>query len=220
MLKVGLTGGIASGKSAIAGIFVSLGAHLLKADELAHDLMLPGKPVYAEVVRAFGTEILNPDKTIHRPKLAQLAFGDSGHPSRVEELNKIVHPAVLQAQLDWMVGIGRRYPGEIAMVEAALILEAKAESQFDRLIVVTCLPEQRIQRMAQRHGMSLEAAKREIERRMAAQISDEEKIKAADYVIDNSGTLENSRVRAEEIYAELRREAQSLANHPATVHTK
>ena len=220
MLKVGLTGGIASGKSAIAGIFVSLGAHLLKADELAHELMLPGKPVYAEVVRAFGAEILNADKSIHRPKLAQLAFGDATHPSRIEELNKIVHPSVLQAQLDWMAGIERNHPSAIAMVEAALILEAKAKYQFDRLIVVTCQPEQRIQRMAKRHGMTPDAAKREIERRMAAQLSDEEKIKAADYVIDNSGTLETSRQHAEEIYIELKREAESLANRPASVHTK
>ena len=214
MLKAGLTGGIASGKSAIAAVFVSLGAHLLKADELAHELMLPGKPVYADVVRAFGAEILNADKTIHRPKLAQLAFGDATHPSRIEELNKIVHPAVLQAQMDWMEDIGREHPNAIAMVEAALILEAKAEYQFDRLIVVTCQPEQRIQRMAKRHGISPDAAKREIERRMAAQLSDEEKIKAADYVIDNSGTLETSRQRAEEIYAELQREA-ALGNSPS-----
>jgi dephospho-CoA kinase len=219
LLRVGLTGGIASGKSAIAGIFVSLGAHLLKADELAHELMLPGKPVYEEVVRAFGAGILNADQSINRPKLAQLAFGDATHPPRVEELNKIVHPAVLQAQLRWMDGIGRQHPGAVAMVEAALILEAKAEYQFDRLIVVTCQPEQRIQRMAKRQGISLDAAKREIERRMAAQLSDEEKIKAADYVIDNSGTLETSRQRAREIYAELRRET-TLANRPASVHTK
>jgi dephospho-CoA kinase len=212
LLKVGLTGGIASGKSAIAGIFVSLGAHLLKADELAHELMLPGQPVYAEVVRTFGTEILNIDKSINRPKLAQLAFGDSSHPSRVQELNEIVHPAVLQAQLDWLGSIGRQHQDAIAIVEAALILEAKAEYQFDRLIVVTCSSEQRMQRMAKRQGISLDAAKREIERRMAAQLSDVEKIKAADYVIDNSGTLETSRERALEIFTELKREAQSLAN--------
>jgi dephospho-CoA kinase len=212
LLKIGLTGGIASGKSAIAGIFVSLGAYLLKADELAHELMLPGKPVYAEVVRTFGRGILHADERINRPKLAQLAFGDAAHPPRIQELNSIVHPAVLRAQEDWMEGIGRNHPSAIAMVEAALILEAKAEYQFDRLIVVTCSAEQRIQRMAKRHGISPEAAKREIERRMAAQLSDEEKIKAADYVIDNSGTLENSRERALEIFAELHREAQSLAN--------
>jgi dephospho-CoA kinase len=203
LLRVGLTGGIASGKSAIGEVFRSLGAHLIKADDIAHELMLPGLPVYEQVVQHFGIEILNTDKSINRAKLAEAAFGKAGAPPRVQELNKIVHPAVLKAQEEWMENIGKNDPASIAIVEAALILEAGAGYQFDRLIVVTCQPEQRIQRFAKRLGISHQDAQREIERRMAAQFPDEEKIKAADYVIDNSATLDASRKQATEILAEL-----------------
>jgi dephospho-CoA kinase len=217
LLRVGLTGGIASGKSAIGDVLVSLGAHLLKADDIAHDLMRPGMPVYERVVQQFGTEILNPDKTIHRAKLAQAAFGGPNNPPRVQELNRIVHPAVLRAQEEWMDNIGGRDQNAIAVVEAALILEAGARHQFDRLIVVTCRSEQRAQRLAARLSISAEAALREVERRMAAQLSDEEKIKSADYVIDNSGLLEESQKRAREIFADLQRDLRSLENG---AHTK
>lgn len=213
MLKVGLTGGIASGKSAIGDVFVSLGAHLLKADDLAQQLMRPGMPVYEQVVHQFGLEILNPDKTIHRAKLAQAAFGGPDTPPRIQELNRIVHPAVLRAQEEWMENIGRRDRNSIAVVEAALILEAGARHQFDRLIVVTCQPEQRSQRLAARLSISAEAARREVERRMAAQLPDEEKLKSADYVIDNSGPLEDSQKRAREIFMDLQRDLRSMENN-------
>lgn len=221
MLKIGLTGGFASGKSAVGEVFVSLGAKLIKADEIAHQLMLPGKPVYEKVVRQFGTEILNADKSIQRAKLAEIAFGGKdGRPSRIHELNEIVHPAVLQAQEEWMENAGRGDPHAIVMVEAALILEAHAEHQFDRLIVVTCRPEQRVLRLAARLGVSLEAARHELERRMAAQISDEEKIKAADYVVDNSGTCEETRGRVTELFGELKRQAEHRRDNARAVQTK
>ena len=140
MLKVGLTGGIASGKSAIGEVFVSLGAHLLKADDLAQQLMRPGMPVYEQVVRQFGAEILNPDKTINRAKLAQAAFGGPNTPPRIQELDRIVHPVVLRAQEEWMDNVGGDDSNAIAVVEAALILEAGARHQFDRLIVVLANP--------------------------------------------------------------------------------
>lgn len=212
MLKVGLTGGIASGKSAIGDVFVSHGAHLVKADDIAHELMLPGMPVYEQVVQQFGTEILNPDKTINRAKLAQAAFGEPNTPPRIQELNRIVHPAVLRAQEEWMENIGRGDQNSIAIVEAALILEAGARHQFDRLIVVTCQPQQRAERLAARLSISVEAARREVERRMAAQLSDEEKIKSADYVIDNSGLLADSQKRAQQIFADLQRNLRSREN--------
>ena len=100
MLKVGLTGGIASGKSAVGEMFVELGAHLIQADRISHELMRPGEPVYDEVIRHFGREILNPDGSVNRAKLAEAAFGsaaDAGE-SRVEELNRIVHPVVIRRQ--------------------------------------------------------------------------------------------------------------------------
>jgi dephospho-CoA kinase len=191
LLKLGLTGGIASGKSAIGEMFVKLGARLIQSDAVAHALMQPGQTVYDEVVSRFGREILNLDGSINRPRLAEVAFGSPGGvPPRVKELNEIVHPAVIAHENEWMEEIGRRDANAIAIVEAALILEANAAGRFDRLIVVTCHPEQRIQRFARRLGISEEAARVEVSRRMAAQIPDEEKIKAADFVIDNSGSLE------------------------------
>ena len=209
MLKVGLTGGIASGKSVVGEMFVALGACLVHADQIAHELMQPGKPVYEEVVRRFGPGILNSDRTISRPKLAELAFGsvDKGIPSRVEELNQIIHPNVIEQQDRWMEEIGRSHPGAVAIVEAALIIEAGAATRFDRLIVVTCRPEQRAQRFAARMNLDLPTARMEVERRMAAQMSDEEKSKRADYVIDNSGSLDNTNAQVREVYAKLSAQA-------------
>jgi dephospho-CoA kinase len=208
-LRVGLTGGIASGKSTVGAMFVALGAQLLQADELAHRLIEPGEAVYQEVVRHFGPGILDPDGRVNRPRLAEAAFGPGGEtdgspPPRVQELNQIVHPAVMRKQEDWMDEISRRDPQAIAVVEAALILEAGAAQQFDRLVVVACRPEQRIERWARRLNVDQETARREVMRRMAAQFSDEEKIKAADYVIDNSGSLAETRVQAEAVFHQLR----------------
>ncbi|MFL6303786.1 MAG: dephospho-CoA kinase [Candidatus Sulfotelmatobacter sp.] len=214
MLKVGLTGGIAAGKSAVGEMFVALGAHLVQADRLAHELMDPGEPVYNEVVRHFGREILNPDGSINRPKLAELAFGAPDLPedqrgSRVAELNRIVHPAVIRSQEEWMQAVGVQDRNAVAMVEAALILEAGMGKKFDRLIVVTCAPEQRVARFATRQKIDLESATKEVRRRMAAQLPDEEKVKAADYVIDNSGSLATTREQVAEIWKQLQSEASS-----------
>jgi len=209
LLKLGLTGGIASGKSAVGEMFVKLGAHLVQADAVAHWLMQPGRAVYEEVVGRFGREILNPDGSINRSRLAEAAFGTpGGAPPRVKELNQIVHPAVIDQENEWMEEIGQRDPNAIAIVEAALILEAGAAGRFDRLIVVTCHPEQRILRFARRHGISEDAARAEVTRRMAAQIPDEEKIKAADFVIDNSGSLAATEQQVQRVFAELRQANQ------------
>ena len=205
MLKVGLTGGIASGKSVVGEMFVTLGAHLVQADRIAHQLMLPGQPVYNEVVRHFGGSILNPDLSVDRAKLAEAAFGSAAPPeeSPIKELNRIVHPAVIRSQDEWMEEMGRQDPHAVAIVEAALILEAGAAKRFDRLIVVTCSDEQRIARFAARQKLTLDAARKEVERRMAAQLTEAEKIKAADYVIDNSGSLEHTREQARDIWEKL-----------------
>ena len=222
MLKVGLTGAIASGKSVVGEMFVALGAHLVQADRIAHSLMQPGEPVYNEVVRHFGRDILNPDGSVNRSKLAELAFGanpvrsspassnpgnpspDNSKPARVEELNRIVHPAVLRSQKEWMDAIGGHNPQAVAIVEAALILEAGASKQFDRLIVVKCSEEQRIARFGARQKLNLAAARKEVTRRMAAQLPEAEKIKAADHVIDNSATLDQTRAQVREVWEALR----------------
>jgi dephospho-CoA kinase len=220
MLKVGLTGGIASGKSVVGEVLVARGAHLVQADRIAHQLMRPGEPVYNEVVRHFGGAILNPDGSVNRAKLAELVFGSASPaaqgkrvadrsaasspiPSRVEELNRIVHPAVIRSQEEWMEEVGRQDPHAVAIVEAALILEAGAAKRFDRLIVVTCSEEQRIARFAARQKLSIEDARREVECRMAAQLPEAEKIKAADYVIDNSGSLDHMREQVEQVWEKL-----------------
>jgi dephospho-CoA kinase len=225
MLKVGLTGAIASGKSVVGEMFVALGAHLVQADRIAHSLMQPGELVYNEVVRHFGRDILNPDGSVNRSRLAELAFGtnslsssavrpDSGaatpasnKPARVEELNRIVHPAVLRSQKEWMDEIGRRDPHTVAIVEAALILEAGAAKQFDRLIVVKCTEAERIARFAARQKLDLESARKEVTRRMAAQLPEKEKIKAANHVIDNSATLDQTREQVREVWGKLHAEA-------------
>jgi dephospho-CoA kinase len=209
MLKVGLTGGIASGKSVVGEMFVALGAHLVQADRIAHSLMQPGELVYNEVVRHFGREILNPDGSVNRSKLAEVAFGPATAPqgqraSRIDELNRIVHPVVIRSQDAWMEEMGRQDLHAVAIVEAALILEAGAGERFDRLIVVTCSAEQRVARFAARQKIDLEAARKEVTRRMAAQLPDEEKIKTADYVIDNSGSLDQTREQVRAVWEQLR----------------
>jgi dephospho-CoA kinase len=180
------------------------GAHVIEADHIAHELMTPGQDVYSAVVRHFGPEIVQPDGTINRAKLAQMAFGGG----RVQELNKIVHPAVIAYQQDWMQRIQEKEPEGIAVVEAALILEAGVNGRFDKLVVVTCPREQKIARFSKRvaaQGMDAESAKAEAERRIAAQMPDEDKIKAADFVIDNSGPLTATQQQVDTLMDELQR---------------
>jgi dephospho-CoA kinase len=200
VLRVGLTGGIACGKSTVGKMFSEMSAHLIEADTIAHELYRPGEPVYKELVEKFGPEIVRPDGEIDRARLAGLAF-DGG---RVEELNKIVHPAVIRRQEQWMHQVGQKDPYAVAMVEAALILEAGARGRFDRIIVVTCKPEQKVERYARRAGIPELAARTEVERRSKAQLSDDEKVRRADFVIDNSGPLELTRQQIQRIYAELK----------------
>jgi len=207
MLKVGLTRALASGKSVVGEMLVALGAHRVQADDIAHQLMLPGQPVYDEVVNHFGSAILNPDGSVNRSKLAEAAFGKTAGPSRIEELNRIVHPAVIRRQEEWMEEVGMQEHHAVAIVEAALILEAGVAKRFDRLIVVTCTDQQRIARFAARQKLDLDAARKEVARRMAAQLPDAEKIKAADYVIDNSGSLDRTQEQVRKVWEKLRSEA-------------
>lgn len=212
MLKVGLTGGIASGKSVVGEMLGALGACVVQADRIAHSLMQPGEAVYNEVVGHFGREILNPDGSINRARLAEVAFGpatgDEGERgARIEELNRIVHPVVIRSQDEWMQQMGVQDRHAVAIVEAALILEAGAAKRFDRLIVVTCGQEQRVARFAARQKVGIEAARKEVLRRMAAQLPDDEKIKAADHVIDNSGSLDHTRDQVRQAWEKLRSEA-------------
>ncbi|HZS26452.1 MAG TPA: dephospho-CoA kinase [Candidatus Angelobacter sp.] len=200
MLRVGLTGGIACGKSTVAKMFAECGAQIVDADVIVHELYRPGQEVYQKLIKHFGQEIVKPDGEIDRVKLATVVF-DGG---RIEELNKIVHPAVIRQQEQWMHEIGVKEPHAVIMVEAALIFEANAHDRFDKILVVTCSPAQKIARFAHRSGMSKAQAQAEVERRSKAQISDDEKKRRADFVIDNSGSIDETRHQVERISAELK----------------
>jgi dephospho-CoA kinase len=198
MLRVGLTGGVACGKSTVGQMLVARGARFLQADTLAHRLYEPGEPVYHSVVERFGREILSCNGTIDRKRLANAAF-----PDRVGELNAIVHPTVVAAQNRWMDEVAHSDPDGIAIIEAALIIEAGAAKDFDKLIVVTCDWDQKVARYAHRAKCSPEEAKAEVLRRSAAQLPDTEKAARADFVIDNSGTLEATTRQVEALWAQL-----------------
>jgi dephospho-CoA kinase len=207
MIKVGLTGGIASGKSLVGRLFTELGAHTIGADELAHELMEPGLPAYNEIVEKFGDSILNDDKTVNRGKLAELAF-DKKRP-QIYLLNRILHPGVIQKYEKWMDDIEEKEPGAIVMLEAALLLEAGLRRRFNKIIVVTVTQQRRIERWAQRYNLDLETARLEVTRRMMAQAPDEAKLQAADFVIDNSGTVEETRAQVQKVYEALVEEARA-----------
>jgi dephospho-CoA kinase len=206
VLRVGLTGGVACGKSTVGRMFAEMGAYVVDADQLVHELYRKGQPVYHQLLKRFGGVILGGDGEIDRARLAALAF-EGG---MVQELNRIVHPAVAQRQREWIDEVVRARPDAITMVEAALILEAGGKSRYDKIIVVTCAPEQKVARYAGRSGLPEAQARAEVERRSKAQMSDAEKASLADYVIDNSGALESTQRQVEKIFAELKPLAQSL----------
>ncbi len=208
MLRVSLTGGVACGKSAVAKMFSELGASVIDADKIVHELYRKGEPVHGELVERFGPGILTPDGEIDRARLAALAF-EGG---RVHELNAIVHPAVGRRQKEWLDQVMSRQPDAIAVVEATLSLEAGGKSRYDKVVVVICRPEQKTARYAKRAGVSEAAARAEVDRRTKAQMSDQEKARLADYVIDNSGDLEQTRRQVDRIYRELKTLAQSPAS--------
>jgi dephospho-CoA kinase len=203
MLKVGLTGGIASGKTTVLAMFALHGAHTLRADAVAHELMAPGLAVYDRIVDAFGMAILGDDKTIARAKLAAAAF-----PDRIAELNAIVHPAVLDFEDEWMRRMGELDAQGVAICEAALLLEAGGKLRYDRIVVVTCTMQQKIERFAGRTGLSREESAMAVMQRMAAQMPEEAKALLADYVIDNSGSRQQAEQRVAEIWRELKAAAQ------------
>ncbi|HEX5000143.1 MAG TPA: dephospho-CoA kinase [Terriglobia bacterium] len=197
MLKVGLTGGIGAGKTTAAKMFAELGCHVIDADSITRDLFKPGHPVRTLVAAAFGPAVVASDGSIDRKVLGELVFRDEG---LRQKLNGIVHPAILQRQkafLDVASGVD---PDGIGMVEAALMVEAGTYKNYDKLVVVITSPEIQRQRLRERTNLTGD----EIEARIGAQLPMPEKAKFADYIIDNSGTLEDMRRQVETIYYELR----------------
>jgi dephospho-CoA kinase len=196
MLHVGLTGGIASGKSHAARVFAELGAHVIDGDKLAHDLMAPGRAAYDEIVAYFGPEILNADGTIQRKVLADIVFHDQ---EALRKLNAIVHPKVMEEEARLVSEYAEINPLGVVIIDAALLVESRAYTILDKLIVVYCDPKVQLSRLMARDNLSLEEA----EARIAAQMPMEEKLKVADYRIDTSETFKETRAQIEQIYKEL-----------------
>jgi len=197
MLRVGLTGGIATGKSTVGAMFVELGCHLIESDQITHQLFEPGQAVYAAVVKQFGNRILALDGTIDRRILGDIVFKD---PQARARLNSMVHPAIIQRQQEWLQDMEAQDPHGIAIVDAALMIEVGTYKKYDKVIVVTCSPEMQRGRLRARSALSED----EIESRIRSQMPNEEKIKYADFVIDNSGSIQSTHVQVETVYRQLR----------------
>jgi dephospho-CoA kinase len=195
MLRVGLTGGIASGKSTVAAMLRELDCPVLDADTLGHELLEQGQDAYNEVVREFGKEVLNTYGNVDRGKLGHIIFADAAKRAR---LNQILHPRILDVVRNWFAAQGRQGGPELAVVEAALIIEAGYNKELDRVIVCWCPPEQQLQRLVDR-GLTPEQAKL----RIAAQMPMEEKRRMGDETIDCSGSLEETERQVMEVVKRL-----------------
>ena len=196
----GLTGGIASGKSTVARMFQELGAKTIDADRIGHDVLGSSNPAYQKIVRQLGRDILDGDGEIDRQRLGHVVFSD---PAKLAQLNAIVHPRIIARVEDLAAQYQADDPGAVVLVDAALIFEAGIGGRFIKVIVAWCRPEQQIERLMTKGGMSRDEA----ERRIAAQMPAEEKRRRADYVIDCSGSLEETRQQVHQVYAELARQA-------------
>ncbi len=197
MLHVGLTGNIASGKSQAALVFAELGAHIIDADLIVHGLLTCGTPTAGKIVESFGSEVLNPDGSINRKKLAAVVFSQS---DKRLLLNSLVHPDVRREVQRRIAELEERFPGGgIIIVDAALMVESGSYKFYDRLIVVICDPALQLARIVNRDGLSIEEAKA----RIAAQMPAQEKVKLADYTIEASGTFKETREQIEAIYRDL-----------------
>ena len=226
MLRVGLTGGLGSGKSTVAEMLRSLGAEVIESDELARTMMEPGQPVYRQILRVFGPQVAGPDGRLNRGALAKLAFSQS----RIHELNAIVHPAVIDAQRLWMNEVRARNPNAIAVIVSALILEVERDAQargdttsvladwrrrIDCVIVVTAPDEVKIARYLARTGQSGPAGEADARSRLAFQMPDAEKAARADYVLTNDGGLGALRTQVEALWTQL--QARSNARDSAVL---
>lgn len=221
MLRVGLTGGLGSGKSTVAGMLRELGAEVIEADALGRALMEPGQRVYEEIVQVFGREVVNADGRLNRARLAEMAFRGG----RLQELNAIVHPAAIAMQKEWMEEVFRRDPKAVAVVESALIFEVVRDAcargdkdsvladfrrRIDRVIVVVAPDEMKIARYVARIAPLPEgraAVEADARLRLAHQVPDAEKAAQADYVLDNAGDKAALRAQVEALWPRLRKQS-------------
>jgi len=204
VLRVGLTGGIGSGKSEVARRLVAHGAVLIDADVAAREVVVPGSRGLKRIVAAFGDDVLSPDGSLDRARLGEIVFGD---PALRTKLNAIVHPLVR----DWMGAAERTAvqaadpPGPIVVHDVPLLAESRGKGGLDLIIVVDVPPELQIERLVSQRGMVQGQARA----RMEAQASREKRLEVADVVIDNSGSLDDLDHRVAEVWAELERRAGS-----------
>ncbi len=196
MLRVGLTGGLASGKSFVGRALANLGCLLIQADELGRQVQEPGGEAYDGIVREFGREILTADGSIDRRKLAGIVFHD---PERLKRLNALVHPPVHERRRKIEEDFARSHPDGVAVTEAAILIETGSYRDYDRLIVATCRPDQQVERAMARDHLTRE----EVLDRMRRQMPLEEKVRYADYVIDTSGPKEDTLAQTRAVYESL-----------------
>lgn len=208
MLKVGLTGSIAVGKSFVCSVFRELGCHILDADMTAREVAAKGTAGYRRVIEEFGGGILRPDGAIDRKRLAEIVFADD---EKRRSLEAIIHPLVIEAQNRWLRDVETADPSGTAIVDAALMIESGGYKRFDKLIVVWCRPEIQFQRLTKRDRLS--AA--EVNERIAAQMSQGEKKRFADYLIDTSGTFDETREQTIGVFEKLRASYVQEIEHPS-----
>jgi dephospho-CoA kinase len=204
MLRVGLTGSIAVGKSFVSGLLAEMGCRVVDADEVARRVVEPGAEGLRKVVEAFGEEVLRADGTLDRARLGAVVFADEG---KRRLLNSILHPLIITQQDELMRRWEREDPRGVGVVDAALLIESGGYRRFDRLVVVHCRPEVQLERLMRRNGLTREEA----EKRVAAQMPQEEKLRHADFPIDTSEGFEDTRRQTAEVYAALRRLADEGA---------
>jgi dephospho-CoA kinase len=207
MLIVGLTGGVASGKSTVSTVLREEGAYLIDADQIARDLVQPHTPAWRELVKAFGENILQKDGSVHRKKLAAIVFSS---PEKRSLLNQLLHPRIKEETERRLRAIGQSDPEAIVVIDAALLIETGAYREVDRLIVVHATEAQQIERLREREGVEREEALQIV----SAQMPLEEKLKVADMVIRTEGSLEETRRKAREVFRELKRLAHQKHRNP------
>ncbi len=203
MLRVGLTGSIGVGKTFVTSVLAELGCHVIDADAIAREVVLPGSKGLSRLVEAFGEAILHPDGTLDRGRLAALVFGNK---KKLKLLNSLLHPYIIASQDQKVQELEIRDPQGIVIVDAALMIESGGYKRFDKLIVVHCSPEVQVKRVMARNGLSIEEA----EKRIRAQMSQEEKMVFADYLIDTSQGFEATREQTKIVFQELQTVAKTM----------
>jgi len=198
MAYFGLTGSVASGKSTAARMFEGLGARIIDADLIGHEVLGSSLSAYQEIVHRFGDDILDSSGEIDRKQLGALVFSD---PKKLKELNAIVHPKIIERVEQLAEELTAAHPQDVILVDAALIFEAGIGANFRKVIVAWCRTEQQIERLMAKTGISREAA----EQRIASQMPAEEKRRRADFLIDCSGSIESTRAQVESLYPTLQR---------------